>query len=350
LLDDGTLFAARYNADGNVDRLPLVFGQGTLTAANGFNSQTDVLIETRRAADLLGATKMDRPEDVEANPKTGRVYVILTNNSNRKPEQVDAANPRAKQPVRSHHRDDPAGRRPCDRQIPLGSPSKCGDPAVAAVCASFSSATTRDGSFGMPDNCAFDADGRLWIATDGNSDRDTGHADGLWGLETEGERRGTSKLFFRCPVGAELMRPGIHARRRDPVRGHPASRRRRSEVEGIRPAVDLCGSFDALAGLRTEAAAAAVRLGDYLARRRQDRQLITSAAAGDRRLARNQPRVGIAPRDHFSMWGSIFGRPEVVMTSSPGPMPPAQMLKWSLPSRSILRWRSAYRCNRRRLI
>ena len=84
---------------------------------------------------------------------------------------------------------------------------KCGDPKIAEVGASFNPNTTANGWFGMPDNCAVDAAGRLWVTTDGNNLGDTGRADGVWAMETEGELRGTSRLFFRVPIGAEMCGP-----------------------------------------------------------------------------------------------------------------------------------------------
>ncbi|TPI09975.1 PhoX family phosphatase [Mesorhizobium sp. B4-1-3] len=207
LLDDGTLHVAKFAEDGSVEWMPIVFGQGPLTAENGFASQADVLIETRRAADLLGATKMDRPEDIQPNAGNGKVYVMLTNNSKRKAEQVDAANPRAENAfghiieIVENGGDFAAGKGKWEVLL------KCGDPSVADVGATFSTATTAHGWFGMPDNCAVDSAGRLWVATDGQGPKATGRTDGLWAVDTEGAARATSKLFFRVPIGAEMCGP-----------------------------------------------------------------------------------------------------------------------------------------------
>ncbi|RWB54514.1 PhoX family phosphatase [Mesorhizobium sp.] len=207
LLDDGTLHVAKFAENGSVEWMPIVFGEGPLTAENGFASQADVLIETRRAADLLGATKMDRPEDIQPNAGNGKVYVMLTNNSKRKAEQVDAANPRAENAfghiieIVEDGGDFAATKGKWEVLL------KCGDPKVADVGATFSTATTAHGWFGMPDNCAVDSAGRLWVATDGQGPKATGRTDGLWAVDTEGAARATSKLFFRVPIGAEMCGP-----------------------------------------------------------------------------------------------------------------------------------------------
>ncbi len=207
LLSAGTLSVAKFNDDGRGAWLPLVFGQGPLTPEGGFASQAEIMIDARLAADALGATRMDRPEDVQPNQFTGKVYVILTNNKDRVTGEEDAANPRAENifghiiemtpPDGDHAADDFAW----DVLV------RCGDPAVAEIGALWNPETSGNGWFACPDNAAVDAEGRLWIATDQGEPWPTGRADGLYALETEGARRRTAKLFFRCPVGAEMCGP-----------------------------------------------------------------------------------------------------------------------------------------------
>jgi secreted PhoX family phosphatase len=207
LLSEGTLSVAKFAPDGTLTWLPLVFGEGPLTPENGFDGQADVLIDARLAADKLGATCMDRPEDVQPNPVKGTVYVILTNNSKRDADSVDAANPRADN-LFGHIIEmiPPDGDHAADT-FRWDILVKCGDPQKANVGASWNAETTKDGWFASPDNCAVDAQGRLWVATDqGDEWPLTQKADGLYALDTEA-KRGKSKLFFRCPVGAELCGP-----------------------------------------------------------------------------------------------------------------------------------------------
>ncbi len=151
LLDSGTLYAAKFNADGKVEWLPLTYGNGPITEANGFRSQADVVIEARKAARLMGATPMDRPEDVQPLKGTDKIYIALTNNDRRKPEQVDAANPRPLNQwgqiveMTAPNGDHAAATYSWEILV------KCGDPAVADIGAMWNPATTANGWFACPD-------------------------------------------------------------------------------------------------------------------------------------------------------------------------------------------------------
>ena len=165
LLDHGTLSVARFNADGSGNWIPLVQGTGPLTAANGFADQAEVLIKARQASDILGATKMDRPEWLAIDHNSGWVYATLTNNSSRGQPNfpgVDAANPRANnvfgQIIRWQDDRDFDGATFKWNHLVLA-----GDPANERAEAK---GNIKGDLYACPDGIAFDARGVLWIQTD----------------------------------------------------------------------------------------------------------------------------------------------------------------------------------------
>lgn len=206
LLDHGTLYVARFDADGRGRWLPLVHGQGPLTAANGFADQGEVVIKTRQASDLLGATRMDRPEWLAIDQASGDVYCTLTNNSQRgapgRPG-VDGANPRANNTMGHiiRWRDDGDFDGTTLRWSHL---LLAGDPANERADAR---GNVRGDAFACPDGLTLDARGVLWIDCDMSTS-----AIGKGDLARLGNNQmlacdpasGEVRRFLTGPVGCEL--------------------------------------------------------------------------------------------------------------------------------------------------
>ena len=196
LLDHGTLHVARFDANGRGTWLPLVHGQGPLTAANGFADQGEVLIKARQASDLLGGTRMDRPEWLTIDTASRWVYCTLTNNSQRgeagKPG-VDAANPRANnsmgQIIRWREDGDHDGQHFEWNHLLLA-----GDPANARAEAR---GNVRGDIFGCPDGLGFGPNGLLWIQTDA-------HASQMY--KGEFERIGNNQMLACDTTTGEVRR------------------------------------------------------------------------------------------------------------------------------------------------
>ncbi len=180
-----------------------MFGQGPLIRGNGYDNQGDVLIDARGAAARLGATQMDRPEDMEVNPVNGKVYLALTNNTRRTDRDKDTVNPRANNrwghiiEIAEDEGDHTSTKFTWEIFI------LCGDgkvPAHGAFFAGYDPAKVS--ALACPDNIAFDSKGNLWIATDGQPGV-LDINDGIYAVPTEGSERGFVRQLVSGVSGAE---------------------------------------------------------------------------------------------------------------------------------------------------
>lgn len=188
-LDHGTLYVGKFEADGSGRWLPLVFGEGALTAANGWADQADVLLRTRQAADAVGATPLDRPEWVAVHPRSKDVFLTLTNGSGGGPVGPRTPNPYG-QIVRwrEERGDSTALRFRWDIFLLAGDPKY--DPKVTL---------SESQVFGSPDGLAVDDDGRLWIQTD-VSNSSQNRADKGY------DRIGNNQMLAADPTTGEVRR------------------------------------------------------------------------------------------------------------------------------------------------
>jgi secreted PhoX family phosphatase len=227
LLDHGTLYVAKFAGDGLVDDQYDGTGRWLKLTTDNESfvdgmSVAEVLIDTRLAADKVGPTRMDRPEDIEPNPVNGKIYCALTNNTQRGTTwPADEANPVSTSMVREElgapltpasgnrngyvleitEQED----RPTARRFRWKLMLVCGDPDAPET---YFAGYPKDkvSPISCPDNVAFDPEGNLWVSTDGNA---LGSNDGLFRVPVSGPERGHVQQFLTVPLAAETCGPLI---------------------------------------------------------------------------------------------------------------------------------------------
>ncbi|GAB2826957.1 PhoX family protein [Lentzea nigeriaca] len=225
LLDKGTLYVAKFTGDSPVSeidgtgKLPsdgefdgsgqwIPLAAGDKSFVPGFTAE-EVYVFTRLAADKVGATKMDRPEDVEPSKHNRRIYAALTNNTDRgvKPGKEGPTEVAPRINNKHGHILEIEERRSDNTATTFSWKLLlvCGDPKDPGTY--FGGYDKSQVSpISCPDNVAFDSRGNLWIATDGNALKSN---DGLFAVPVEGKRRGYVKQFLTVPNGAETCGPVI---------------------------------------------------------------------------------------------------------------------------------------------
>ncbi|MAB52889.1 MULTISPECIES: PhoX family protein [Marinobacter] len=218
LLDEGTLYVARFNEDGSGDWLALDLDDADFASKvaaaeggmvgdiqfDGFENQADVLLNTRLAADIAGATTMDRPEWGAVDPNSGEVYFTLTNNSNRgQPgfDDVNAANPNSPNATGHIIRWTEEGSDHTATSFDWDIFVFAGEQGTETVVDGEAVVSLNDDNiFNSPDGLWFDYNGRLWIQTDG-SDADPYFNNMMLAANPETRE---IKRFFVGPQGCEV--------------------------------------------------------------------------------------------------------------------------------------------------
>ncbi|MEM9238622.1 MAG: PhoX family phosphatase, partial [Pseudomonadota bacterium] len=196
LLNEGTLFAAKFNADGTGDWVALT------PESTGMDAM-EILVHTRMAASAVGATTMDRPEWVAVNPVAAEGYCALTNNRNRgvKPNaggddtSVNGPNPREANNFGQIVRWFPANDDHATAAFRWDLYVMAGNPVTQEGAYKGSSNVTEGNMFNSPDGMMFDSSGLLWIQTDGNDKN-----------EGEFEGQGNNQMLAGDPVTGQIER------------------------------------------------------------------------------------------------------------------------------------------------
>lgn len=150
-----------------------------------FKDQTEVLVFAREAAKLVGATPLDRPEDIEFDPITGHVFIALTNNK-------IAKNYYGSILKIMEDNDDPA--------------------SLTFKHDTFLTGGEKNG-FACPDNMVFDKSGNLWFTTDmSGSEMNKGVYEGfgnngLFVFLRSGDHKGEIIRVASAPNDAEFTGP-----------------------------------------------------------------------------------------------------------------------------------------------
>ncbi len=206
ILDEGTLYVAKFNSDGSGEWLALAPGENGLTPENGFADLADILLNTRLAADQAGATKMDRPEWGTVDPSTGEVYFTLTNNNRRTLPDVDPVNPRAENffgsVVRWKEAAGDFAATTFQWELFVLAGTKANSKTISGET------LTDDNLFACPDGIWCDKDSRLWIQSDMG---DIGPAQegplapfGMNQMLAADPRTGEIRRFLTGPWGQEI--------------------------------------------------------------------------------------------------------------------------------------------------